>query len=50
MESRDGKCDPFGGVYSRVSFNLIALRNECIAFSKAVRANYMRGVTSSSPC
>jgi hypothetical protein len=36
MESRDGKCDPFDGVYSRVSFNLIALRNECIAFSYAL--------------
>ena len=32
MELRDGKCDPFDGVYSMVSFNLIALRNECIAF------------------
>ena len=36
MESRDGKCDPFDGVYSRVSFNLTALRNECIAFLTAL--------------
>lgn len=38
MEPRDGNCDPFDGVYFRVSFNLIALRNECIAFSQIICA------------
>lgn len=30
MESRDGKCDPFDGVYSRVSFNLLRLETNAL--------------------
>lgn len=47
MESGSGKCDPFDGVYSRVSFNLLRLESKCIAF---LRLSVPAGAHRYAPC
>lgn len=44
MESRDGKCDPFDGVYSRVSFNLLRLETNALLSQIAHAVFLMAGM------